>query len=86
MTMIKLSKEQKDEIVPELQHYLKEELGCQAGALEAEFLLAFFVKTAGGLIYNKALNDARYTLENRLANVVDDTLIALEKPVEQRRR
>ena len=82
-TTVKLSKEVKEELVSAVQHYLAEELDCQAGSLEAEFLLDFFVKNAGSLIYNQALNDARFALETRLESVIDDTLIALEKPVER---
>ena len=80
MPFAKISKEDRDKFLSVLKDYLREEMECEAGELQTEFLLDFFLKTAGGLIYNAALADARYAIETRLENVVDDTLIGLEKP------
>ena len=77
--MIKLTKEQKDVVIPKIQEYLESEFELEIGSFDAEFLLDFFNKEIGTHIYNKALNDATDELRVRLDTLADDIVFNLEK-------
>jgi len=80
MPIIEFSKEEKEQIIPLVQKYLSEELDCEAGCFEAEFLLDFFLKEIGGFMYNRALTDVHALLDNHLESITE-SIYALEKPV-----
>jgi len=80
MPIINFSKEEKEQIVPLIQKYLREELECDIGSFDAEFLLDFFSKEMGGFIYNRALTDVHALLDNQLDSI-SESIYALEKPV-----
>ncbi len=42
MATIEFTKEEKTQIIPLIQKYLRDELDCEAGSFEAGFLLVFF--------------------------------------------
>ncbi|QJD83206.1 DUF2164 domain-containing protein [Cohnella herbarum] len=80
MTIIlKLPREEKDEIVRSVQAYFEDERSETIGALGAEQLIDFMIKELGPYLYNKALADAR-TVINEKYNQLDDELYTLEKP------
>lgn len=66
MPSIKFSKEEKAQIVPQIQLYFREELDQDIGSFDAEFLLDFFVEQIGGFFYNRALYDVHAHLESKL--------------------
>lgn len=80
MSIIEFSKEEKAQIIPLIQQYLSEELDCEAGSFEAEFLLDFFSKQIGGFMYNRALTDVHALLDNHLDSI-SESIYTLEKPV-----
>ena len=80
MAVIEFSKEEKDQIVPLIQKYLRDEMDVDVGSFDAEFLLDFFSKEMGGFIYNRALADVHALLETRLDSM-SESLYELEKPV-----
>jgi len=80
MAIIEFSKEEKDQIIPHIQKYLRDELDCEAGSFEAEFLLDFFSKEIGGFMYNRALTDVHALLDNHLDSI-SESIYGLEKPV-----
>lgn len=80
MALIQFTREEKDRIVPIIQTYLKNELDCDIGSFDAEFLLDFFVKEIGGFIYNRALVDVHALLQRQLESM-SDSIYELEKPV-----
>ncbi len=80
MPIIEFSKEEKAQMIPLIQNYLREELDCDAGSFDAEFLLDFFAREMGGFFYNRALMDVHALLENQLDSM-SDSIYALEKPV-----
>jgi uncharacterized protein (DUF2164 family) len=55
--MIKLSKENTDKIVSEIQEYFTENLDQEIGNFDAMFLLEFFSDKIGNYFYNQALSD-----------------------------
>ncbi|MFD0680490.1 MULTISPECIES: DUF2164 domain-containing protein [unclassified Paenibacillus] len=76
---LKFPKEQKEQIISMLQHYFQEERNEELGHLAAEQLLDFFVKQAGPIFYNQAVDDCRQYVRERVAAVEED-MYALEKP------
>jgi len=80
MAIIKFSKEEKDQIIPLIQKYLKEELDVDIGSFDAEFLLDFFSKEIGGYMYNRALTDVHALLDRQLETITE-SIYGLEKPV-----
>ncbi|MCD9025472.1 DUF2164 domain-containing protein [Cohnella sp. NL03-T5] len=82
MISIKLPKEEKEEIVKNVQTYFEEERSEIIGALGAEQLIDFMIRELGPYIYNKAIADAR-TIINEKNNQIDDELYTLEKPIKR---
>ena len=78
--MIKISKENKDEIIAKIKTYFREELDQEIGGFDAEFLLDFFAKELGCYFYNQALTDVHTLLEKQMESI-EDTIYSLEKPV-----
>lgn len=56
-------------LVPSIQRYFKEKLEAEIGNLDAEFLLEFFLKETGPVIYNRAIRDAQAVLGERVAEL-----------------
>lgn len=80
---IKLSKEQKERIVENVQAYFLDERSEDMSQLAAELLVDFMLKQLGPCVYNKAISDVRAVM-NEMHARVDDELYALEKPIERR--
>ena len=59
MSVIKLSKDEKEYIIRKIQLYFSEELEQTIGQFEAEFLLDFFSEEVGAYYYNRGLFDAQ---------------------------
>lgn len=78
--MIKISKEQKSEIIDRIKNYFESELDYEIGGLQSEFLLDFFIKEIGPYFYNQALDDCRALVAKQMDNVADK-IYELEKPV-----
>ena len=85
MIPIKLAKEEKTELIKRVQSYYEEERSESIGDLGAEQLIDFFIKEVGPNIYNKAIGDARFMLNEKLTQL-EDELYALEKPTLNRKR
>ena len=84
MSIIEFSSEEKKQLIPVIQKYLRDELDCEAGSFEAEFLLDFFNNQVGGFIYNRALTDVHALLNQQIENM-SDSIYELEKPVEYKK-
>jgi len=79
-----LERQQKLELVHDLQQYLHEELEIEPGDLATELLLDFVAELLGPHIYNEALFDAR-TAASRQADALQEALIELERVPKARR-
>lgn len=77
--MIKISAQQKTELVEKLKAYFRDEMDYDIGQFEAEFLLDFFAKDLGAYYYNQGLQDAAALIDNKLEDI-QHNLIELEKP------
>jgi uncharacterized protein (DUF2164 family) len=80
MIPIQLPKEQKDQIIRLVQSYFEEERSETIGGLAAEQLIDFMITQLGPYLYNKAIDDARKMLTQRMVQI-DDDLYTLEQPV-----
>jgi uncharacterized protein (DUF2164 family) len=80
MILIKLPKEQKEQILSDVQSYFELERSETLGQLAAEQLVDFMIQELGPYLYNKAIEDARQTLLEKMANLEED-LYALQKPI-----
>jgi uncharacterized protein (DUF2164 family) len=82
---MKLPKEQKEEIIKNVQAYFNEERSETIGDMGAEQLIDFMIKELGPYLYNKGIADAR-TLINEKAAQIEDELYTLEQPLHNRKR
>ena len=80
MTDLKLTREEKQALVPRVQDYARAELDKELGDFEAEFLIDFFVDDLGPLLYNRALRAAQAVLHRRM-DMFGEALVELEKPL-----
>lgn len=71
MTDIKLSADNKNELINKLQSYFEQELDYDLGQFDADFLLDFLSKEFGKIYYNQGLFDAQAILESRIESVVE---------------
>ncbi len=72
-----LPKEKRDVLIREISAYFETEHDQQIGVIAAEDILDFFLQALGKDIYNKAVGDAKMTIQQSLENLdVDlDTLL-----------
>jgi len=75
---IKLEDSVKTELVAKLQKYFENELQQEIGSFDAEFLLDFFAKEAGGYYYNQGLADALKSFELKMEDV-SEVIYQLER-------
>jgi len=75
---LKFSSADKAALVPKLTAYLSKELDVDVGQFDAEFLLDFFVKEAGAVLYNRGLKDAHAALAKHIDDF-GEVIYALEQ-------
>lgn len=73
-----LNRNQLASFVELLQGYLFDEFELELGDLEAEMLADFIQDKLGPAVYNRALEDARQHLVNRM-ELLSESLVELEK-------
>jgi uncharacterized protein (DUF2164 family) len=78
MTDIKLSPDNKAELIGKLQDYFDHELDHELGQFDADFLVDFITKEFGNIYYNQGLHDAQAILESRIDSLVE-AIAELEK-------
>lgn len=84
MIPIKLDKESKRDLIRSVQEYFEVERSETIGDLGAEQLIDMILSSAAPHIYNKAVQDARKLVGQKLLQVEDD-LYSLEVPVKRSR-
>jgi uncharacterized protein (DUF2164 family) len=84
MLMMKLPKEQKEQLIGQIQQYFELERSETLGSIAAEQLLDFMIQEIGPHLYNHAINDARKAVLERM-QTLEDELYALEKPLVAKR-
>lgn len=84
MSVLKLPREEKEELILRIQEYAELELGETLGHLAAENLLSFVLEEVGPYVYNQAIKDTRATLSEQ-AEKLDEELYALSRPLPKHR-
>lgn len=77
---LKMPREQKMKIIGLIQQYFRDERDEEIGALAAELLLDFILKQVGPFIYNQAINEVQFMLNQKLAYLEED-VDALKMPI-----
>jgi len=66
---IQLEKALQNEAVASIQRYLRDNFDAEAGNLQAESLLHFFLEEVAPLVYNAAIRDAQESLQLRVTEL-----------------
>jgi uncharacterized protein (DUF2164 family) len=82
--MLQLPNQERQRLIPRIQHYVAEELDREIGHLAAGFLLDYFLQEIGPSLYNQAIEDARALLTQQLADI-DDRLYELTRALPRSR-
>ncbi len=80
MMIIEIPKEEREQLVKNIQGYFMDERGEEIGDLAAGLMLDFFLKEAGPYAYNKGVKDAKKLLQDKMMNMEED-LDALKRPI-----
>ncbi|WP_261129975.1 DUF2164 domain-containing protein [Bacillus sp. Marseille-Q3570] len=85
MMTLKIPKEEREQLVRNIQGYFIDERGEEIGDLAAGLMLDFFLKEAGPYVYNQGVRDAKKLLQDKIMNVEED-MDALQRPIELNKR
>lgn len=64
--MLEMKREGKDKLIQEIQNFFETERDEMIGVIAAEEVLDFFLQVLGKEIYNKALDDSKTWLQQRI--------------------
>ncbi|WP_158555905.1 DUF2164 domain-containing protein [Peribacillus glennii] len=79
---IKFPLDQKAEMLRSIREYISREYDKEIGDLAAENHLEFIMNEIGPYIFNKAIQDAKTVVEDRVM-MVDEDLTSLERPIKK---
>ncbi len=79
---IKLTKEQQQLMISDIQHFFLQERDEEITEFAAERVLAFVKESLAPHFYNTALLDAKHLVEQQLASL-EDELLTLERPIKR---
>ncbi|CEG27303.1 DUF2164 domain-containing protein [Bacillus sp. B-jedd] len=77
---IQFSKQQKDQLVGEIQKYFLKERNEELGNLEAENILEFFKSELGPYYFNEGVKQSRKVAEEKMAQL-EEEMYSLERPL-----
>lgn len=83
-TPIKLPREDKEQLVADVQQYAETELGEHMGNIAAEGLLNHILSLVTPYVYNQAIRSAKEVVTAEFARL-DEELSVLERPLTHRR-
>ncbi len=72
LNTVSLEREEREQMIEEIQHFFKEERDEELGSIAADVILDFFVDSLGKVAYNKGLSDSKYWFEKRLEEISYD--------------
>ncbi len=76
---IQFTRDEKHQLVKEIQQYCLDELDIELSHFDAEFLFDFLSKKMGTTFYNQGLKDAQTILSSKL-DLIIDAISDIEKP------
>ncbi|MCF6411205.1 DUF2164 domain-containing protein [Pseudalkalibacillus salsuginis] len=85
MMGLKIPKEERDQLVKNIQGYFIDERGEEIGDLAAGLMLDFILKDVGPYLYNQGVRDAKKLVQEKMFNVEED-MDALQRPIELHKR
>ena len=62
----RLTDEEKDRVKSEMIRFFEKEREMEIGMVAAEYILNFFLQSAGGMIYNKGVSDSQKAIDYRV--------------------
>lgn len=71
-TPLKMSDKQREQLKEEIKAFYLDVRGDAIGIIEQEQLLSLFMERLAPIVYNKALDDARYWYQKQLENMESD--------------
>ncbi|WP_053366627.1 DUF2164 domain-containing protein [Bacillus sp. FJAT-27245] len=74
------SKQQKDQLIGDIQEFFLKERGEELGNLEAENVLEFFKNELGPYFFNEGIKQSRKVAEEKMAQL-EEELYSLERPL-----
>lgn len=77
---IRLTKEQRELMLADIQRFFYNERDEDITEFEAERILEFVKDSLAPHIYNAAISDAKHVVEQQLS-AIDDELASLERPI-----
>ena len=77
---IRLTKEQQEEIITDIQRFFYNQRDEDISDFEAERVFDFVKEHIAPYIYNAAISDAKYAVERQMS-AIDEELAALERPI-----
>lgn len=77
---LKLTKEQRQLMIAEIQHFFSYERDEEINEFAAERVLDFVKETSAPYIYNAALSDVKYLVERQFSTL-EEEIISLERPI-----
>lgn len=78
------SREQKAEVVRQVQHHLREEFDLDLGDLGTELLIEFFGELIGPFYYNQAIEEAAKLVNRQAETLLADLAVLLRQVPEPR--
>ncbi|WP_144475385.1 DUF2164 domain-containing protein [Cytobacillus oceanisediminis] len=79
---IKLSKEQQETMIADIQVFFSQERGEELTEFAAERVLDFVKTSLAPHFYNAAISDAKIVLEQQFSSL-EDELLTLERPIQR---
>ncbi|HWJ79721.1 MAG TPA: DUF2164 domain-containing protein [Niallia sp.] len=76
----KLSREQQNKMISDIQYFFSQERGEEISEFAAERVLDFVKESLAPHFYNTGIKDARKTVEERYFSL-EDELLTLERPI-----
>ncbi len=80
MLFIRLTKEQQELIIADIQRFFYNNRDEDITEFEAERVFDFMKEYVAPHIYNAAISDAKYVMERQLSTI-EDELASLERPI-----
>ncbi|MFD2442499.1 DUF2164 domain-containing protein [Bacillus sp. CGMCC 1.16607] len=80
--MFKLTKDQQNLMIADIQHFFSQERDEEITEFAAERVLDFFKKSLAPHIYNAAIQDAKIVVEQQMMSI-EEEILSLERPVKR---
>lgn len=84
MSLVNIPRQEKNQLIADVQEYAEEQFGQPVGNITAEGLLDHILSLVAPYVYNQAIADTKRVLSDEWARL-DEELSVLERPMTRRR-